>query len=72
MDPQEEMTQQPDEGFFFFGLEYSRLANNVVIASGEQQRDLAIHIHVSILPTSLPFRLPNIEQSSMCYTVGPY
>ena len=59
----------------------------MVIISGEQQRDSAIHIHVSILPktlhsaihihvsslpqTLLPFRLPhNIEQSSMCYTVG--
>ena len=30
-----------------------------------------IHIHVSILPqTPLPSRLHNIEQSSMCYTVG--
>jgi len=46
--------------------------NNVVIVSGGQQRDSAIHIHVSILPqTPLPSRLPyNIEQSSMCYTVG--
>ena len=33
-----------------------------------------IHIHISILPqTHLPFRLPhNTEQSSMCYTIGPY
>ena len=35
---------------FYFVLEYSWLTNNVVIASGEQQRDLAIRIHVSILP----------------------
>ena len=44
----------------------------VVTVSGEQQRDSAIHIHVSILPqTPLQFGLPhNIEQSSMCYTVG--
>ena len=41
--------------------------NNVVIVSGEQQRDSATHIHVSILPqTPLPSRMPhNTEQSSM-------
>ena len=51
-----------------------KLINNVVIVSGEQWRDSAIHIHVSILPqTPLPSRLPHnvVEQSSMCYTVGP-
>ena len=39
----------------------------------EQPRDSAIHIHVSILPqTPFPSRLPhNIEQISLCYTVGP-
>ena len=42
------------------------------MVSGEQGRDSAIPIHVSILPqTPLPPRLPqNIEQSSLCYTVG--
>ena len=47
--------------------------NNVVIVSGEQRRDSAIHIHVSVLPqTPLPSRLPhNTEQSSLCFTVGP-
>jgi len=37
-------------------------------------RDLATHIHVSILPQiPFPSRLPhNIEWSSLCYTVGPY
>ena len=47
--------------------------NNAVIVSDEQQRDSIIHMHVSILPqTPLPSRLAyNIEQSSMCYTVGP-
>ena len=47
--------------------------NLVVMVSGEQQRDLAIIIHVSSLPqTSLAFRLPHyIEQSSLYYTVGP-
>ena len=57
---------------FYFVLDYSRLTNNIVIVSGEQWRDSAIHIHVSILPqTPLPSRLPHIEQSSLCDTVGP-
>ena len=45
-----------------------------MIVSGGQQRDSAIHTHVSISPqTPLPSRLPdNIEQSSLCYTVGPF
>ena len=48
--------------------------NGVVIVSGGQQKDSTKHMHVSILSqTPLPSRLPhNIEQSSMCYTVGPY
>ena len=47
--------------------------NTVVIVSGRQQEESVIHMHVPILSqTPLPFRLPhNIEQSSMCYTVGP-
>ena len=46
--------------------------NNVVIVSGGQQRDSAVHIHGCILSqTLLPSRLPhNIEPSSLCYTVG--
>ena len=54
-------------------LEYGWLVNNVVIVSGEQWRDSAIHIHAFILPqTPLSPRLPyNIEQSSMYYTGGP-
>ena len=57
---------------FYFVLGYSQLTNNVVIVLGEQQRDSAIYIHVSILPQPpLPSRLPcNIEQSSICYIVG--
>ena len=45
----------------------------MVIVSGRQQRDSAMHIYVSILPqTPLPSRLPHdFEQSSLCYTVGP-
>ena len=54
---------------FYFVLMYSQLPSNVVVVSSEQQRDSAIHIHVSILPkTSLPSRLPhNTELSSMLY-----
>ena len=45
-----------------------------MIVSGGQQRESAIHIHVSILPqTAHPPRVPhNIEQGSLRYTVGPY
>ena len=53
---------------------YWTMANkNIVIVSGEQRRDSAIHIHVSIPhQTPLPSRVPhNIEQSSLCYTVDP-
>jgi len=44
-----------------------------VIASDDQLRDSAIHIHVSIFPQTLfSSRLPhNIEHCSMCYTVDP-
>ena len=47
--------------------------NNVVTVLGEQWRDSAMYIHVSIpLPTPLPSKLPhNLKESSMCYTVGP-
>ena len=51
----------------------SQLTENVVIVSGGQQIDSAIHTHVSIFPP-IPFlfRQPcNIEQSSMCYADGP-
>ena len=56
---------------FYFILEYSQLT--MLCVSGGQQRDSAIHIHISILPqTPLPSRLlHNIEQGSMCSTVGP-
>ena len=50
------------------------MINNVVLVSGVQQGDsVTLHIHVSILFQILfPFRLlQNIEQSSLCYTVGP-
>ena len=56
---------------FYFVLGYSQLTNNVVLASCDQLRDSAIHIHVSIPPQiPLPSRLPcNIEQSSIYCTV---
>ena len=58
--------------FFFFciGIE---LINNVVLISGVRQSDSVIHIYVSILFQILfPFSLlQSIEQSSLCYTVGP-
>ena len=58
-------------GILFF-LHF-KLLIGVVIVSGGQQRDSATHTHVSILSqTPLPSRLPhNLEQSSLCYTVGP-
>ena len=47
--------------------------NNVVIVSGRQQRDSAIHIHVSILPqTPFPSRLPHsIEPEEGNLASGP-
>ena len=49
------------------------MINNVVTVSGAQQRNSAVHMHVSILPqTPLPSRLPhNIGQSPLCHPVGP-
>ena len=49
------------------------MINNVVLVSGIQHSDSVIHIHVSILFQILfPFSLlHNIEQSSLCSTVGP-
>ena len=46
--------------------------NNVVIVSGAQQSDSALHIHVHSLPNSLLIQAAILHwQSSMCYTVGP-
>ena len=55
---------------FYIGVE---LISNAVLVSGVQQSDSVVHIHVSILFQVLfPFTLfHNIEQSSLCYTVGP-
>ena len=72
----------PLKNFFFFLFQtldflfciWVQAINNVVVISGEQQRDSAMHMRVSILPQApLPSRLPrNTEQRSMCYPVGPY
>ena len=46
--------------------------NNVVIVSEAQQSDSTIYVYVSILPQTPLTRLPrNLEQSSLCYRVGP-
>ena len=59
-------------GFKLFILSWGIAINDVVVVSGEQQRDSARHVHAFILlQTPLPFRLAhNTEQSSLCYTVG--
>ena len=59
---------------FYFLLRYSQVTNNVVIVSGKQPKYSAIYTHVSSLPqNSRPPWLPlNIEQSSLCYKVGPF
>ena len=45
---------------FYFVLGYSRWINHAVIISGEQQRDFAVHTHVSIFPQApRPSRLPH-------------
>ena len=51
---------------------HAQLINNVIVLGG-QRRDSAIHIHVSFLPqTPLSPGLPyDIEQSSLCSTIGP-
>ena len=45
-----------------------------MLISAVQQSDSVIHIHIFILFQILfPYRLlHNIEQSSLCYTVGPF
>ena len=50
-----------------------KLTNDVVLASGIGQSDSVILVHVSILFQILfSFRLlQSIEQSSLCYIVGP-
>ena len=56
---------------FYIGVE---LINNLTLTSGVKQSDSVTHIPVSVLFQVLfPFRLlQNIEQSSLCYAVGPW
>ena len=55
----------------FIGVQ---LIYNVVLVSGAQQSESVIHMHISTLFQILfPYRpLQSTEQSSLCYTVGPY
>ena len=47
------------------------MINNVVLVSGVQRSDSVIHVSI-LFQILFPFRLlQNIEQSSLCYTVGP-
>ena len=61
-------------GFFKLFTLYWSIVNNVVLVSGVQQSDSVIHTHVCILFEGFfPFMLLyNIEQSSPCYTIGPF
>ena len=61
---------------FFFNFWFDtgvELINNVALVSGVPQSDSVMHIPVSVLSQILfPFGLLHyIEQSSLCYTVGP-
>ena len=54
---------------FYIGLQS---INHIVIISGTQQSNSAIHVHVSIFPQIFLPRLPcNTEQRSLCYRLGP-
>ena len=46
-------------------MRYSRLTNDVVIISGEQRRDSAIHIRVLILPQSFSLEKEMATHSSV-------
>ena len=60
--------------FFFKSFIGVQLIYNVVLVLGVQQSESVIHIHISTLFQILfPHRpLQSIEQSFLCYTVGPY
>ena len=49
------------------------MLSNVVLVSGVQQSHSVLHIHVPILFQILfpLWLLQNVEQSSLCYIVGP-
>ena len=57
--------------FFFLFCIGVQLINNAVIVSGGQQRDSAIHIHVSVLPTSLGFPGGSVGKESACNAGDP-
>ena len=63
--------------FFFLNLIFCirvKPINNVVMVLGTQRRDSAIHTHMHPFSRKppLPPRLQhNVEQISLCYTVGP-
>ena len=47
------------------------MINSVVLVSCVQQSDSVIHVFI-VFQVLFPFRLlQNVEQSSLCYTVGP-
>ena len=54
---------------FFCIEEWS--VNNIVIVSGEHQRDLAICTHVSKLHSTPTSKLPHKSEQCSMYTVGP-
>ena len=56
------------KNLFFVGAE---LINNVGLVSGMQQSNSVIHMSILFHIIFLFMLLQNIEQSSLCYTVGP-
>ena len=76
-------THKDNLGVFFFSILHRVLVcklifiriwllYNVLIASALHRSESVIHIHISpLFQVVFPFRSPqNIEQSSLCYTVG--
>ena len=73
-------TESSIKGFIFIFLNFYfyiavQVINNVVLVSDVQRSDSVIHIHVPafLKKIRILFRLlHNIEQCSLCYTLGPY
>ena len=59
--------------FFFLSFIFYWSMASWQCCDSRQQRDSAMHIHISILSQApLPSRLPqNTAQSSLCYAIGP-
>ena len=59
---------------FFYIFYWNMVDLQCWLVSGVKQSESVIHIHISTLFQSLfPYRsLQSIEQSSLCYAVGPY